>query len=194
MWLDGESQSVVDMFWQLCGEIEPFPRRLERSIALALPITLVKLSHLKLRQIESWLQRRGIAFSFGCQSRAVRGCLIAYGGEGMIFVDGTDPEAEQRFTIAHEVAHFMVDYWQPRGRAIDKLGSTIIEVLDDLRQPTIDERVHSFLASTPIGLHTNLMERSESPGTSLAAVWSIEARADRSPWPFWPHPRTSYPR
>lgn len=103
MWLDNASQEAVNLFWQRCGETENFPRTLERSIALALPLCLVKLARLKLNVIESWLARRRAPFQFNCQSRAVRGCLVAFGGQGLVFVDGADQVDEQRFTIAHTV-------------------------------------------------------------------------------------------
>lgn len=175
MWLDNASQDTVNLFWQLCGEAEPFPRSLERPTALALPVALVKLPRLRLRDVESWLQRRRISFQFNCQSRVVRGCLIAFGGQGLIFVDGADPDDERRFTLAHEIAHFIVDYWQPRERAIRRFGDAITEVLDGLRQPSVNERLYALLVSTPVGLHTNWMERDEAD----AKVWDIEGRADR---------------
>lgn len=175
MWLDNASQDAVNLFWQLCGEVEPFPRSLERSIALALPVALVKLPKLRLHDVESWLQRRRVSFRFNCQSRAVRGCLIAFGGEGLIFVDGADHDDERRFTLAHEIAHFIVDYWQPRERAIKRFGDTVAEVLDGLRPPSVNERLYALLASTSIGVHTDLMEREDVD----AELWEIESRADK---------------
>jgi len=177
MWLGISGQDAVRLFWERCGEFEPFPRSLERSIALALPVTLVKLPKLKLHQVEGWLQRRGVPFQFSCHHQAVRGCLVAFGGEGLIFVDGSDPDDERRFTLAHEIGHFLVDYWQPRARARAILGHTIVAVLDGLRLPTVSERVNALLAQTPIGVHTNLMER--DAGSDLANVWQIEDRADK---------------
>ena len=38
VWLDTSGQDAVRSFWELCGEVEPFPRSLERSLALALPV------------------------------------------------------------------------------------------------------------------------------------------------------------
>ncbi len=177
MWLDNASQDTVNLFWQRCGELEPFPRNLERSVALALPLTIVKLPKLKLHDVELWLRRRGTALYFGCQSRVVRGCLIAFGGCGFIFIDGADPDDERRFTLAHEIAHFMIDYWQPRENAISKLGNDIVEVIDGTRSPTVGERVHALLGSIPIGLHTDLMERGLQD--EACEVWAIENRADR---------------
>src|SRR5437899_12428824 len=110
MWLDNECQEAVNLFWQRCGGTELFLWSLERSVALALPVSLFKLSHLKLGIVESWLARRGAPFRFHCQNCAVRGCLVAFGGVGFLFVDGADPDDEQHFTIAHEVADFVLDY------------------------------------------------------------------------------------
>ncbi|HEY0005882.1 MAG TPA: ImmA/IrrE family metallo-endopeptidase [Pyrinomonadaceae bacterium] len=179
MWLDNASQEAINQFWLRCGETEPYPRSLERSISLALPVTLIQLPRLKLYGIESWFARRGTLFSFNCRSRAVRGCLIAYGGQGFIFVDGTDPEDEQRFTIAHEAGHFIADYWLVRQSAISRLGEKILEVFDGLRLPSVSERVHAILAGTSLGVYTELMEREESGALAASEVWDIEDRADR---------------
>lgn len=177
MWLDAQAETVVELFWQLAGEPEAFPRSLERSLALALPVALVKLPHLQLRGIENWLRRRGTPFAFGCESRAVRGCLVAHAGKGLLFVDGEDPDDERRFTLAHEIAHFLLDYWQPREKAIEKLGPSLADVIDGLRDPTLTERVHALLGSVHIGPYQSLMERHEqADGTS---IWIAENRADQ---------------
>src|SRR5205085_2093730 len=71
MWLDSASQEAVERFWQQCGEVEPYPRSLERSLSLALPAVLVKLPHLKLQGVESWFAQRSATFQFNCRSRAL---------------------------------------------------------------------------------------------------------------------------
>jgi Zn-dependent peptidase ImmA (M78 family) len=179
MWLDNASESAVDLFWELCGEVEPFPRALERSVALALPVAVVKLPRLRLFAVESWINHRGIPFQFNCQSRMVRGCLVAFGGKGLVFVDSNDPEDEMRFTLAHEVAHFIVDYWRPRENAIKRFGNAIVEVLDGYRVPNVSERVHALLGSVPIGVHTDLMERNARSNAMNMDLWEIEDRADK---------------
>jgi hypothetical protein len=175
MWLDNASQEAVDQFWKLCGEVEPFPRNLERSTLLALPLAIVKLPRLWLHDVESWLENRNTYFSFGCQSRAIRGCLIAHRGKGLMFVDGADTNEELRFTIAHEVAHFIVDYLQPRERALQKFGTGILEVIDGHRPPNANERVHAVLIGNYLSFHTNLMER-KIPNSE---IWKAEDRADK---------------
>jgi len=179
MWLDNASQDAVNIFWERCGAVEDFPRRLDRSIALALPVWVVKLPRLRLSAVESWLARRGVNFQFNCRDRALRGCLVARDGEGAMFVDGGDPEDEQRFTLAHELAHFIIDYWAPREKALEKFGPAIAEVFDGSRRPTMTERVHAALTGTAIGVYTNLMERDEARADFNPSAWMIEDRADR---------------
>ncbi|MBE3116809.1 hypothetical protein IMZ68_06345 [Candidatus Bathyarchaeota archaeon] len=92
-------------------------------------------------------------------------------------MDGTDTSSELRFTVAHENAHFLIDYWQPRNKASVKYGAPILEVFDGLREPSIDERVYSIFNGTSIGPYTDLMER-KLLGENIN-TWHAENRADK---------------
>jgi hypothetical protein len=178
VWLNPSEEGAISTFWRLCGEIEPFPRNLERYVALGLPLTVVKLPRLKTTEVQGWLSQRGASVAFGCNDRQLRGCLVARGGEGLIFVDGTDSPAEMRFTIAHELAHFLIDYLLPRSVAFRTFGSSARGVIDGLRPPTAAERLQALLASKAITVHINLMERS-GKGEANSDVLTIENRANR---------------
>ncbi|MCD9186650.1 MAG: ImmA/IrrE family metallo-endopeptidase [Pyrinomonadaceae bacterium] len=134
---------------------------------------------LQLFQIETWFARRNTKYQFGCDSRTVRGCLIAYGGKGFIFIDSTDPPDEKRFTLSHEIGHFLIEYWIPRQKAISKFGTTITEVLDGHRKPSIEQRVHAFLGGVQIGVYAEMMARSDSAESIKTEIWDAESRADR---------------
>jgi hypothetical protein len=82
------------------------------------------------------------------------------------------------FTLAHEVAHFLIHYQEPRLRALERLGPNIEQVLDGKRLPTITERIDGLLASAPIGVYTHFMHRDEV-GSSGGAVLEIESEADQ---------------
>lgn len=181
--LDNAGQSAVDTFWSRCGRWfdVAFPRCIEAAIERAVPLRVIKLPRLTLRAVEDWLRMRGRPFSFNCRSRAVRGCLVAFGGRGIIFIDEDDPEDEQRFTVAHELAHFLVDYWLPRLKAIEKFRDTvpdIAKVMDGLRPPRATERFYALMAGVRIGIFTDLMER-DNESLMNAEVWQVEDRADQ---------------
>lgn len=169
----------VYLFWERCGKPEPFPRALKQAVQFAFPVTVIKLSKLHLDKIETWFARRNTKYRFGCASRAVRGCLIAYGGKGFIFIDDADSPDEQRFTLSHEIGHFLIDYWLPRQKAISKFGASITEVLDGLRKPSIEQRLHALLGSIHLGVYSELMTRADSVESSQSEIWNAESCADR---------------
>jgi hypothetical protein len=177
VWLDTATRQLLDDFWRSSGEREPFPRNLERPLALALPVAVVKLPRLRLAEVEAWLHRRSVDFQFGCENRSIRGCLVAHRGQGMVFLDGTDLAPEQRYTLAHEIAHFLVDYSAPRSLAIARLGPAITDVLDGLRPITLEERIAGLLTGIRVGPYQSLMER--DPALLTGKVLHVEDRADR---------------
>lgn len=170
---------LADTFWELAGSPEPFPRSLRRPIARALPMAVISLPQLRLGHVLDWLQRNRIGCSSSAADRALHACLAAWRGWGYVFLDGADPEDEQRLSLAHELAHFLRHYWHPRRMACRKLGDQVVEVLDGLRPPTTAERVHSLLALAPIGFHMHLLDRDPQGGLPAGTVLAAEDEADR---------------
>jgi hypothetical protein len=180
--------TTVELFWRLAPDgALPFPRDLATIISMALPVSVIELPLLSCAQIDAYLTRIGGGATVLCRDRALRGCLVAVRGEGAIFLDADDAPEERRFTLAHEVGHFLMDYYLPRIEALHALGDGIRPVLDGDRPPTARERIESVLAHVPLGIHLNLMERSQD-GEAEEPVLIAEERADRlalellAPW------------
>jgi len=161
------------------GGPEPFPRSLRLPVAVALPATVVLLPRLSVAGISTWLADQDVACSLSSVDRPLRACLVARYGHGVIFLDGTDSEDEQRFSLAHEVAHFLHDYWHPRQHAAERLGSGVLDAMDGFRPPRHDERIHAILARVSIDFHTHLMERTPDGHRPDAVVDEAERDADR---------------
>jgi hypothetical protein len=125
---------LADAFWQAAGMREPFPRALRRPIARALQMVVITLPQLRQRNVLAWLRRHAIGFTCNADDRRLQGCLAAGRGWGYVFMDGADPEDEQRPSLAHELAHFLRHYWQPRRAACHTFGNQIMEVLDGPRR------------------------------------------------------------
>lgn len=170
---------TASAFWVDAGGYEPFPRNLRVPIANSLPLAVVSLPALRLASVELWMQEQGIPCGVEVGDRRLRACLVARYGQGLIFLDGGDPEDEQRFSLAHELSHFLRDYWVPRRVVSDRLGQGVLEVLDGDRLPRSEERMHALLARVQIGFHVHLMGRSSEGGIIDDAIEASERDADR---------------
>jgi hypothetical protein len=169
---------LVRAFWAEAGSVETFPREVRRSIARALPVSIVLLPRLRLDSVRAWLRENGIVCPCDERDRPLRACLVACRGHGLIFLDGTDADDEQRFSLAHELAHFLRHYWQPRQLACRRLGEQAAEVFDGERPPTGNERLHALLKNAPLGFHLHLMRRGPRREVLNPAVARAEEEAD----------------
>lgn len=169
---------LCDDFWRDAGGEEGFPRSLRPAIRRALPLTVVELPCLCTNTVIVRLRAKGLAlFVPGLTDRLLRACLVAQCGVGFIFVERDDPDDERRFSLAHEVAHFLRHYLQPRREAERRLGAPILEVLDGRRSPTAGEGVHSLLHEVTIGCHVHFMHRGAGRSAG-ASVLEKEKEAD----------------
>lgn len=166
-------------FWRFAARIEPFPRSLEPTVAWVLPLAVVKLPKLGLFDLHDWLARRDIPFCCDISDRRLRACLLGKMGRGIIFLDGSDPEDERRFSLAHEVAHFLIDYHDPRQKALAVLGESGREVLDGERPPTLEERLTGILQHVELGTFTHLMDRLPTGDVGRIDILAAEDNADR---------------
>jgi hypothetical protein len=124
-------EALAENFWRLAGCAPEEAVDLEAAASYALPVEIASMAHLCLKDMASRMQGLGFAARLvGC-NRRLRGCLVAYHGCGLILLDAADPPDERRFTLAHELAHFVIDYLAPRQRAVDALGAAILPVLEN---------------------------------------------------------------
>jgi len=169
---------IADEFWAAAGGREQFPCQLESSVLWALPVAVIKLPRLWVSDVEAWLTDKGVQFRFETANRPLHGSLLAYRGRGCVLLNGADSESELRYSLAHETAHFLLNYLRPRRKAESLLGPAILEVFDGLRVATIRERVHGILGRVPIGFHVHLMERSTDGMVNHGSLMEVEDSAD----------------
>jgi hypothetical protein len=118
-----------------------FPRDMEAA-ALFLPVHVERIQHLTLGNVDTWLRcELDWSSPTNTNGRPLRGCLIAHRGQGIIFLEASETIDQQRFTLAHELAHFIGHYLGLRDTAIARLGPSIVAALDGDRAPTSAERL-----------------------------------------------------
>ena len=81
-----------------------------RAVPRAALLSVKVLASLSVQRVTSWLRDQGVACRIAERERALCACLFARGGCGFIFLDASDDEAEQRFSLANELAHFLRHY------------------------------------------------------------------------------------
>ena len=100
-------------FWKRAGPPPPFPRDLRRAVGVV-TLCVVDLDGVTVAGVMRWFDRTGIPIRIDEPDRQLRACLVARHGEGYTFLDARDDPAERRFSLAHELGHFLRDYLRPR--------------------------------------------------------------------------------
>ena len=177
--IEGWLARVTEHFWNQIGSEITYPLDLSYIISRSFPLSVIMLPQLRVTRVESWFQQQGIPFRFLCQDRSLCGCIIAVRGSGFIFADSSDPDDERRYTIAHEVAHFLLDYLYPRQKVLQLFGDSIRPVLDGERTPTETEMLDALLSRVKLGTYTDLMPRSNKGDIDQAYILPAEEKADR---------------
>ena len=170
---------LARVFWARARRTEPFPRTLRWSSCRAFRFSVFLLPELNLRAAMEWLKKCGIVCEVQGQDRLLKACLVARWGHGIAILDGDQGDDELRFSLAHEIAHFLKDYWILRQQICKRLGPAALEVLDGERSPTTDERFHALLRGVPLGFHVHLMERGQDGTVTSASTGEAEDNADR---------------
>jgi hypothetical protein len=176
--LPGWLRHAVERFWANADEDPIFPRSLHLPVLMNLPLAIIEIDGLTIGNLDQWLHRHHLPQLGDVADRPLRGCLAAYGGIGLLFVDRSDDPEQRRQTLAHEAGHFIVDYLIPRENVAQRRPE-LLDVLDGEREPTDAERFDALLADLPVGFHTHLLERDVHGGHLSVGTTDVEDRAER---------------
>lgn len=173
--LPGWLHDAVDRFWADAPALGTYPRDLDFAILVGLPLAVVELPELSISAIGDWLGAHKVELQLSGSDHRLRACLVALGGVGLVFVDAGDDATQRRVSLAHEAAHFIVEYLLPR-RDVARRRPELLAVVDGERPPTARERISAVLGDVTIGVHTHLLDRD---GHSAQRVDVAEWRARR---------------
>jgi hypothetical protein len=178
--LPGWLSTVVDRFWRSHPPVE-FPRDLELHVLLNLPLAVIEVADLTVDDVRARLGPEASGLLARLPNRRVHACLLAYAGVGIIFVDATDEPPERRLNLAHEAAHFLLDYLLIRER-LAAHDPALLDVMDGLRPATAQEELGALLADVPLGVQTHLLERDAAGGHVARSTSVVEDRAEMVAW------------
>jgi Zn-dependent peptidase ImmA (M78 family) len=100
---------------------------------------------------------------------------VADRGVALMLLDANDSDDEQRFSLAHELAHLLLHYLRPRREALAVLGPDILPVLDRRRAARPTERFAAAMRRVHLRPYQHAMER---PGHMRPEVSAMEYEAD----------------
>lgn len=171
-------EGLAEEFWSLAGIAPDYPCDMEKAALAAFSLETVLIDALDIAKARAYAERHTFSFQFPAHNRQLRGCLLANARAGVMLIDASDSPEEQRYTIAHECAHFVLECWRPGWEAEAVLGGEIISVLEGRRAPTLNERLEALLSNLPLRLIGHLMERPLA-GPPAMSVLDAENSADR---------------
>ena len=123
-----------------------------------MPAATLALPGLTNHMASAFLARLEAAADDSPITRRLHGCVLAQRGRALILLDADDPEAERMMTLAHEASHLLLHYLEPRRRAVEALGPSILAVLDGDRQPTTAEALSAVLRGVTLTRFRHFME------------------------------------
>ena len=178
--MTADARYWASWFWNRAGGRPQYPANIGYAASCALDAAIMDVGGLTPRTAAARLARLGISLPAAPASdnRPLRGCVSVGPRGAIILIDADDSESERRFTIAHEVAHYILEARAHRDRAERVMGERYLDVLYGARQPTDAERVDALLKrvrSTPL---SHFMDRSPDGGHGCGRTLSAECDAD----------------
>jgi hypothetical protein len=174
-------RELAAAFWARAPETARRHRDVEAAAPWAALLAVVPLPELTLGDVRGWLRSRDVPVAGGDDGLRLRGFLVAWRGIGVAFYDETLDAGERRFTLAHEVGHFLLDYELPRRRVL-RDAPDLLELVDGVRPVNASDRAQAVLAGVPVGVHTHPFgtdEGAEAEAEDEASRFALELL---SPW------------
>lgn len=169
----------AERFWADAGGApDGFPRELLDAVSWALPVAPCELPGLSVACVNAWLAEHQFGLRLEIPDRPLRACIVVHDGNGMLFIDADDIDDERRFSVAHEIAHYLIECDAPRRQARARLGDDVLPVLDGRRSASRDERVGALLGGVSLAARLHLMERTPDGHLPGRDVSTAEQRAD----------------
>lgn len=173
-----ELKKISSQFWKNSGLKLSCPRPIEEAVIRNFPVSIVKLRSLSYESLNKWLTDRDLAGVLPHYTGSLLGGIFAFKGDAFLFVDAKLPSYEMRYTIAHEVGHFLFDYHYKRQKAKATVGEKAEEILDGTRRATLGERVDAILLGVDLRPYYHLHSEQNCISITRGQIETAEDNAD----------------
>lgn len=136
-----------------------------------------KVKKLTVEKVQERLSRSQIDIELTYKAD-IEGFLIVVGGDALIFLDPDPPERFQ-FNLAHEIAHYLIEYHHPASRVQRGLGMEALQMKNGEVALSIEMRIKAFLMKINIQPFTHLLDLSGLSARDRIRVSNAEINADR---------------
>ncbi len=167
-----------DWFWKRAGGRFDYPADIAYAVTCALDVYVDEVAGLTPVSAAAHVGRKGLWLLDGVDERSLHGCVIVGRSGAAILVEKSDDEAEKRFTIAHEVSHYILEVKRRHERAADRMGREFADTLYGLREATPTERIDAWLNNTRSEAFAHFMDRADTGGYGCARTQEAECLAD----------------
>ena len=167
-----------DWFWKRAGGRSGYPADITYAATCALYVYVDEIADLTPGSAAAHVGLGRLWRSDCVDRRRLHGCVIVGQGGAAILVEKGDDEAQKRFTIAHEVAHYILEVKQRYERAADRMGREFADTLYGLREATSTERIDAWLSNTRSEAFAHFMDRAPGGGYGCSRTLEAECLAD----------------
>lgn len=167
-----------DWFWKRAGGRFDYPADIAYAATCALDVYVDEVAGLTPVSAAAHIGREELCPLGGADERSLHGCVIVSRSGAAVLVEKCDDEAEKRFTIAHEVSHYIVEVKQRHERAADRMGRDFADTLYGLREPTLTELIDAWLNNTRSEAFAHFMDRTPGGGYGCSRTLEAECLAD----------------
>ena len=167
-----------DWFWRRAGGRFSYPADIAYAAMCALDVYVEEVAGLTPVRAAAYVGREGLWILDGADERSLHGCVIIGRSGAAILVEKNEDEAEKRFTVAHEVSHYILEVKQRHNRAADVMGQEFTDTLYGLREATPTERIDAWLNNTHSDALAHFMDRAPGGGYGCSRTLEAECVAD----------------
>ena len=169
----------AEWFWRRSGGPPAYPADIGYAVTCALEVGIRPIAGLTTRVAIGDLRRFGINCPVGVDERDLYGCIAIGPSGGLVLVEEDDDELQQRFTVAHEASHYILEVHRHHRRAAQRMGHDYVGVLFGRREATPTERIDAWLNSVRSTSITHFMDRTTGGGYGCGPTRETECSADR---------------